>query len=77
MEHLRVLPSMVQFMKYVRIRHLRPIFVSLPRETPHVRAVPGSYLPHGPLTRYVKLQVAHAPGMPGTFSPAADFKGNR
>ena len=32
---------------------------------------------HGPLTRYVKLQVAHAPGMPGTFSPAADFKGYR
>ena len=31
---------------------------------------------HGPLTRYVKLQVAHAQGMPGTFSPAADFKGN-
>ena len=24
---------------------------------------------HGPLARYVKLQVAHAPGMPGTFSP--------
>ena len=23
---------------------------------------------HGPLTRYVKLRVAHAPGMPGTFS---------
>ena len=22
---------------------------------------------HGPLTRYVQLQVAHAPGMPGTF----------
>ena len=32
---------------------------------------------HGPLTRYAKLQVAHAPGMPGTFPPAADFKGNR
>ena len=32
---------------------------------------------HGPLTRYVKLQVAHAPGMPGTFSPTADFKWNR
>ena len=32
---------------------------------------------NGPLTRYVKLQVAHAPGMPGTFSPAADFKWNR
>ena len=24
---------------------------------------------YGPLTRYKKLQVAHAPGMPGTFSP--------
>ena len=24
---------------------------------------------HGPLTRYVKSRVAHAPGMPGTFSP--------
>ena len=24
---------------------------------------------HGPLTRYTKLQVVHAPGMPGTFSP--------
>ena len=24
---------------------------------------------HGPLTRYVKLRVAHAPRMPGTFSP--------
>ena len=24
---------------------------------------------YGPLVRYVKLQVAHAPGMPGTFSP--------
>ena len=31
---------------------------------------------HGPLTRYVKLRVAHAPGMLGTFSPAAVFKGN-
>ena len=25
--------------------------------------------PHGPLTRYAKLRVAHAPGMPGTISP--------
>ena len=24
---------------------------------------------HGPLTRYVKLRVVHAPGMPGAFSP--------
>ena len=28
---------------------------------------PNAWL-HGPLTRYVKLRVAHAPGMPGTFS---------
>ena len=40
---------------------------------PDTQSVPIS---NGPLTRYVKLQVAHAPGMPGTFSPAADFKGN-
>ena len=26
---------------------------------------------HGPLTRYVKLWVAHAPGMPGTFSQSS------
>ena len=32
---------------------------------------------YGPLTRYVKLLFAHAPGMPGTFSPIADFEGNR
>ena len=25
---------------------------------------------HGPLARYVKLRDGHAPGMPGTFSPA-------
>ena len=24
---------------------------------------------HGPFTRYVKLRITHAPGMPGTFSP--------
>ena len=39
-------------------------------------SVVGDYCSDGPLTRYVKLQVAHAPGMPGTFSPTADFKGN-
>ena len=42
---------------------------------PHSVNVPrfGTYCQrngdHGPLTRYVKLLVAHAPGMPGTFSP--------
>ena len=42
-----------------------------------VTSIEATRLLHGPLTRYVKLQVAHAPGMPGTFSPAADFKENR
>ena len=28
-----------------------------------------TFLLHGPLARYAKLRVAHAPGMPGTFSP--------
>ena len=28
----------------------------------------------GPLTRYVKLRVTHAPGMPGTFSPPPTLK---
>ena len=26
---------------------------------------------HGPLARYIKMRVAHAPGMPGAFSPSA------
>ena len=30
----------------------------------------GKHGCHGPLTRYVTLRVAHAPGMPGTFSPS-------
>ena len=28
---------------------------------------------HGPLTRYVKLRVVHAPGMPETFSPPPTY----
>ena len=31
-------------------------------------------LNHVPLTRYVKLRVAHAPGIPGTFSPPLTSK---
>ena len=33
-----------------------------------------NYLPHGPHTSYVNLWVAHAPGMPGTFSPPPTSK---
>ena len=32
-----------------------------------------SMIEYGPLARYVKLRVAHAPGMPGTFSPPPRF----
>ena len=31
----------------------------------------GNMTRYGPLARYVQLWVAHAPGMPGTFSPPA------
>ena len=31
------------------------------------------YMSNGPLAGYVKLRVAHAPGMPGTFSPPPRF----
>ena len=34
----------------------------------HCHTVDPSVL-HGAVDRYVKLRVAHAPGMPGTFSP--------
>ena len=47
------------------------------KEAPWSLKIPRKGIPHGPLTRYVKLQVAHAPGMPGKFFPAAVFKGNR
>ena len=30
-----------------------------------------NYVVHGPLARYVKLRVAHAPGLPGTVSPVS------
>ena len=32
------------------------------------------FLRNGPLTRYVKLGVVHAPGMLGTFSPSPTSK---
>ena len=46
-----------------------PVITSVSSETwPHL---PIKYLraPHEPQTRYVKLRVTHAPGMPRTFSP--------
>ena len=39
-----------------------------------IQGYPHISLHHGPLTRYVTLRVAHAPGMPGTFSLTADSK---
>ena len=39
--------------------------------TPYTRRI--KLLLHGPLARYVILRVAHAPGMPGKFSPPPRF----
>ena len=35
----------------------------------YIKCVLMLVMMNGPLARYVKLRVAHAPGMPGTFSP--------
>ena len=47
------------------------IFLQLPWNKHTIfqmKLIHGSWWWHGPLARYVKLRVAHAPGMPGTFS---------
>ena len=38
-----------------------------------LQSLPGGRFRYGPLARYVELQFAHAPGMPGTFSPPLRF----
>ena len=38
------------------------------------RVVTDGVVLHGSLTRYVKLRVAYAPGIPGTFSPPSTSK---
>ena len=40
-----------------------------------INFIRGRCLHHGSLTRYGKLQIAHGPGMPGTFSPTPTSKG--
>ena len=60
--------------EYKQEMTISPKVFTWPNQTKHSTNV---CIFHGPLTRYVKLQVAHAPGMPGMFSPAADFKVNR
>ena len=40
-----------------------------------ITATPTIDLTHGPLTRYIKLRIAHALGMLGTFSTTTDIKG--
>ena len=39
-------------------------------ENDHIQTTQWDTCRYGPLTRYAKLRVAHAPGMPGTFSPS-------
>ena len=50
--------------------------------TPGIYKINGTghqnpYKQNGPFAGYVKLRVAHAPGIPGTFYPPTDFKGKR
>ena len=42
-----------------------PVFIIYPMTHAHVHAL----LYYGPLARYIKVRVAHAPWIPGTFSP--------
>ena len=61
-------------------RDIYPIFseqnISSERKWGHYVTEPP-YIWSRPLTRYVKFQVAHARGMPGTFSPTPTSKKNR
>ena len=50
-------------MIYRRIDSVMTTYIWITRANSH-----GWATIYGPLTRYVKLWVAHAPGMPGTFS---------
>ena len=56
---------------YLVLAHIIPVITGnhltpcIHRRTWHIPS--DSY--HWPLTRYAKLRVGHAPGMPGTFSP--------
>ena len=68
--------SLIQFelMDHPRQAHLderQPVWsVLLGNPTWHRQRLSSDVLmTHGPLTRYAILQVAHAPRMPGTFSP--------
>ena len=65
-------PDILCLKTYMNILSL--IFEKLPmywREIPYRMSttIILAYMHHGPLTRYVKLRITHAPGRPGTFSP--------
>ena len=56
--------------QFEAVTHI-PLTILLP---PGWDCVAVYHAPHGPLARYVKFRVAHAPGMPGTFSPPSTWK---
>ena len=51
-------------MQIARTLYHQPSYLLVAKGTPVMVCT------HGPLTRYVKLQVAHVLGMPGMFSPS-------
>ena len=57
---------------YMALFYVEVIIQPRPVSTsPFQRPITETY---GPLTRHVKMLVAHAPGMPGTFSPPSISK---
>ena len=54
--------------KKIVVGKMYKISISLSENIP--ASAPEGLNYHGPLARYVQLRVAHAPGMPGTFSPS-------
>ena len=62
---MAVILSWLQCVNYEIVSNLSCI---LQYATSMIKSCP-TCIDHGPLTRYVKLQVAHAPGMPGTYIP--------
>ena len=69
-----VMPNRFQLEQSCAGISVHMVFRQLKHQTTSWKLCPRYSRLHGPLTRYVKLWVAHAPGMPGTFSPPPTTK---
>ena len=60
------------YIHYMGITHMHPTMLKSKAVMVMVLLVTTGHsrgCHHGPLNRYVKVRIAYAPGMPGTFSP--------